>query len=68
MNNYKPLSRSESTFVTHDEDFIALADGQEGGWFDGCVEHMLRFLPAKVSRVSAPLLFIDIGSFQSRYA
>lgn len=52
MNNYKPLARSESNFVTHDEDFIALADGQEGGWFDSCVENMLRLLPHKLSRVS----------------
>lgn len=52
MNNYKPLSRSESKFVTQDEDFIALAGGQDAGWFDDRIEHMLRFIPGKVRRVS----------------
>ncbi|MCJ1365072.1 hypothetical protein MMC16_004192 [Acarospora aff. strigata] len=50
MNNKKPLSRSESKFVTHDEDFIALADGQEGGWFDCFVEDFLKVLPCRLSR------------------
>jgi len=56
IHNKKPLSREESKFVKHDEDFIALADGQEGGWFDGFVEDILSLVPCKLSRVSLPPL------------
>ncbi|KAI9881094.1 MAG: hypothetical protein M1830_008252 [Pleopsidium flavum] len=51
IHNKKPLSREESKFVKHNEDLIALADGQEGGWFDGFVEDILSLVPCKLSRL-----------------
>lgn len=50
MNN-KPVSREETSFVQHCEDFVALADGEEGGWFDGVIEDTLSYLPCGLARV-----------------
>lgn len=50
----KPLSRGETDFLKHREDFVALADGQEGGWFDGCLENILGYLPRTFTKVYHP--------------
>lgn len=47
----KPLSRTETEFLRHREDFVALADGQEGGWFDGFLENTLGYLPRPITKV-----------------
>ncbi|MCJ1267159.1 hypothetical protein MMC22_007044 [Lobaria immixta] len=46
----KPLSREETDFVKHGEDFVALADAEEGGWFDGVVEDCLSCLPGGLAK------------------
>ena len=46
----KPLCREETKFVKHHEDFIALAEKQEGGWFDGVIEDTLSIFPRPVTR------------------
>ncbi|KAI9729941.1 MAG: hypothetical protein M1834_006138 [Cirrosporium novae-zelandiae] len=51
MFNEKPLSEEESEFVNCDEDFIALAEPEEGGWFDGFIEDMLSKVPCKFTRL-----------------
>lgn len=53
----KPLCRGETEFIKHREDFIALADEQEGGWFDAIVEDVLDCLPRRVAQVSSPLFY-----------
>ena len=47
----KPLTREESRFIQHVDDLVALADGQEDGWFDGMVEDVLGWLPRGFVRV-----------------
>ena len=48
----KPLSREESRFLEHEDDFVALADGQEGGWLDGFVEDvMTKCIPNRILKV-----------------
>lgn len=47
----KPLSQGETDFLKHREDFVALADGQEGGWFDGFLEDILGLLPRVITKV-----------------
>ena len=48
----KPLSREESRFLEHKDDFVALADGQEGGWLDGFVEDaMTKCIPNRILKV-----------------
>ena len=48
----KPLSREESRFLEHKDDFVALADGQEGGWLDGFVEDaMAKCIPKRILKV-----------------
>ena len=47
----KPLTIKETEFIKHKEDFVALADGEELGWFDGFVEDMLTCLPHGISKV-----------------
>lgn len=47
----KPLTRGETDFLKHREDFVALADGQEGGWFDGFLEDVLGLLPRVITKV-----------------
>ena len=52
IKNHKPLTAEESTFVQRKDDFVALSDGQEGGWLDGIVEDGLSWcLPLKVMKV-----------------
>lgn len=46
----KPLCREETKFVQHQEDFIALAEKPEGGWFDGILEDTLSMLPRPLAR------------------
>lgn len=48
----KPLTRQETEFVKNGEDFVALADGEEGGWFDGVVEDFLSCLPRNFAQVN----------------
>ncbi len=48
----KPLSREESRFLQHEDDFVALSDGQEGGWLDGFVEDvMTKCIPKRIMKV-----------------
>ena len=47
----KPVCRGESEFMRHREDFIALGDEQEGGWFDAIVEDALGCLPRTLAQV-----------------
>lgn len=51
IHNEKPLSQEESEFVDAKEDFIALCEPQEGGWFDGLIEDMLSKIPCKLTRL-----------------
>ena len=52
IKGHKPLSPEESKFVHRKDDFVALSDAQENGWFDGVVEEGLtRCLPIKVMKV-----------------
>lgn len=51
----KPLCRGETDFIKHREDFVALADEQEGGWFDAIVEDALDYLPRRIAQVSPTL-------------
>ncbi|KAL8692458.1 MAG: hypothetical protein Q9218_002526 [Villophora microphyllina] len=46
----KPLCREETKFIKYHDDFIALAEKQEGGWFDGVLEDMLGIFPRSVTR------------------
>lgn len=50
--NKKPLAREDMDFLRHGEDFVALADGEEGGWFDGVVEDFLTCLPGGLAKVN----------------
>ncbi|KAI4132139.1 MAG: hypothetical protein LQ338_000893 [Usnochroma carphineum] len=50
IDNEKPLCREETKFVKHQDDFIALAEKPEGGWFDGVLEDMLSLFPRPVTR------------------
>ena len=55
IDDHKPLSPEESTFIQHKDDFVALSDGQESGWLDGIVEDGLSWcLPAKLMKVQCP--------------
>ena len=47
------MTREERGFLKHGEDFVALADGQEGGWFDGFVEDCLGLLPFRLAQVNS---------------
>ena len=49
---YKPVTREETEFVKHGDDFVALAEGEEGGWFDGVVEDCLSCLPGHLAQVN----------------
>jgi hypothetical protein len=51
MHNEKPLSREESEFINSKEDFIALCEQEEGGWFDGMIEDVLSKIPCKLTRL-----------------
>ncbi|KAK0513549.1 hypothetical protein JMJ35_003913 [Cladonia borealis] len=47
----KPLSREESRFLEHQDDFVALSDGQEVGWLDGFVEDsMTKCIPKRLMK------------------
>ena len=62
--NTKPLSREEMIFVKHSEDFVALADSQEGGWLDGFVEDCLSYLPHQFAQVSFPSSRLSLSLLQ----
>ena len=52
IQDYKPLTKEETLFTEHKDDFVALSDGQEDGWLDGVVEGSLNLsLPSKLRRV-----------------
>lgn len=51
MYNEKPLSKEESEFIDSKEDFIALCEQEEGGWFDGMIEDLLSKIPCKLTRL-----------------
>lgn len=51
MIDQKPVTRDEMKFIRHSGDFVALADGPEGGWFDGFVEDCLTKVPKNLARV-----------------
>lgn len=50
IDNIKPLCREETKFVKHQDDFIALAEKQEGGWFDGVLEDFISIFPRPLTR------------------
>ncbi|KAL8729573.1 MAG: hypothetical protein Q9166_004653 [cf. Caloplaca sp. 2 TL-2023] len=50
IDDIKPLCREETKFIKYQDDFIALAEKQEGGWFDGVLEDTLSFFPRPVTR------------------
>ena len=53
IEDHKPLSQEESSFLAHKDDFVALSDGQECGWLDGVVEDTLNYcLPSNLMKVS----------------
>ncbi|KAK4994332.1 hypothetical protein LTR66_005604 [Elasticomyces elasticus] len=51
MYHNAPLCEPEAEFIKHEDDFVALADAQEGGWFDGFVEDILSMMPCRVTRL-----------------
>ena len=52
IQDHKPLTKEESTFLEHKDDYVALSDGQENGWLDGVVEDSLNWsLPSNIMRV-----------------
>ena len=52
IRDHKPLTKEESSFLEHKDDFVALSDGQENGWLDGLVEDTLNWcLPDNLMRV-----------------
>ena len=58
IQDHKPLTKEESSFLEHKDDFVALSDGQENGWLDGLVEDTLNFcLPDNLMRVRYHLSF-----------
>lgn len=62
MIDQKPVTRDEMQFIRHPEDFVALADGQEGGWFDGFVEDCLTKIPKNLARVRFFFSFLTLDS------
>lgn len=52
IDDHKPLTPEESSFIHRKDDFVALSDGQECGWLDGTVEDGLRWLlPLRLMKV-----------------
>ena len=59
IRDHKPLTKEESRFLEHQDDFVALSDGQENGWLDGLVEDTLNWcLPDNLMRVSTSYLLL----------
>lgn len=57
IQDHKPLSQEESTFLAHKDDFVALSDGQECGWLDGVVEDTLNWcLPSNLMKVQLSIV------------
>ena len=55
---HKPLTKEESTFLEHTDDFVALANGQENGWLDGFVEDTMNWcLPSNLMKVAQATSF-----------
>ncbi|KAL8904970.1 MAG: hypothetical protein Q9207_002923 [Kuettlingeria erythrocarpa] len=54
MDNVKPLCREEHKFVKHRDDFIALAEKEEGEWFYNVLEDILSIVPVTRSFLSPP--------------
>jgi len=53
--DHKPLSREESAFLKHTDDFVAISNGQEWGWLDGVVEDTFTAcLPQNIMKVCFP--------------
>ncbi|KAL8682821.1 MAG: hypothetical protein Q9186_001150 [Xanthomendoza sp. 1 TL-2023] len=50
IDDTKPLCREETKFIKYQDDMIALAEKQEGGWFDGMLEDALSIFPRQVTR------------------
>ncbi|KAL8658508.1 MAG: hypothetical protein Q9226_000961 [Calogaya cf. arnoldii] len=53
IDDIKPLCREESKFIKYPDDIIALAEKQEGGWFDGVLEDTLGIFPRRFTRASS---------------
>ena len=51
MFDNKPCSREETEFIKYRDDIVALAEGEEAGWFDRCIEECLNALPKRVAKV-----------------
>lgn len=62
MIDQKPVSRDEMDFILHTGDFVALADSQEGGWFDGFIEDCLAKIPNDLARVRFFFSFLLVTS------
>lgn len=60
MIDQKPVSRDEMQFIQHPGDFVALADSQEGGWFDAFIEDCLAKVPKDLARVRFFYLLLPI--------
>ena len=53
MSNQAPLCGTEARFVEHQQDFVALLDPKEGGWFDAFIEDIiLPLFPRRMTMVS----------------
>ena len=52
LKNQKLLVPSESDFMKHQDDFVALSGERESGWLDGIVEDSLAgVFPRRIMRV-----------------
>ena len=50
--DYKPLTKEESSFLEHQDDFVSLYDFQETEWLDNAVEDTLSWcLPTNIMKV-----------------
>lgn len=53
MSNGRPLCETEEKFMDYDQDFVALVDPKEGGWFDAVLEDwFIPYVPRRISKVS----------------
>lgn len=52
MDNRKPLSEEEASWIYHKEDMITLRPGREHAWLDDVVEGLLKLCHCKLIQVS----------------
>lgn len=52
MSNGRPLCETEEKFMDYDQDFVALVDPKEGGWFDAVLEDwFIPYVPRRISKI-----------------